>query len=78
MPIYEYRCKSCGHTFEELVSGGEVPACPVCRSAETEKLISRCCCHYGSSGDSGAPVPSGGCSGGCAGCSGGSCATCGH
>ena len=62
MPIYEYHCKACNSTFEELVFGDETPSCPKCKSMETEKLISRCSCHFG----------------GCAGCSGGNCSTCGH
>lgn len=78
MPIYEYHCRQCNHTFEELVFGDEVPSCPQCHSAETEKLLSRCCCHFG--GDSSSfdmpAAPSSG--GGCAGCSGGNCAGCGH
>ena len=28
MPIYEYRCKACNHTFEDLVFGDEKPSCP--------------------------------------------------
>lgn len=79
MPIYEYRCKKCGHTFEELVFGDELPSCPSCHTAETEKMLSRCCCHFGGASEGGelpsAPAPSGG---GCAGCSGGNCASCGH
>ncbi len=42
MPIYEYRCQTCGKMFEELVSGNSsasVP-CPSCHSAKTEKLMS--------------------------------------
>lgn len=79
MPIYEYHCKNCGRTFEELVFGDDVPECPSCHSADTEKLISRCCCHYGLNGAKADPVPdTGKTSGGCAGCSGGNCASCGH
>ncbi len=78
MPIFEYRCRSCGKTFEELVFGKEIPACPVCHSSETEKLISRCSCHCASNGGD-VPVSSADASsGGCAGCSGGNCAGCGH
>ena len=40
MPIYEYKCQSCGHEFEELVSlGGPAPACPACQGA-SERLLS--------------------------------------
>ncbi|MBD3411038.1 MAG: zinc ribbon domain-containing protein [Ignavibacteriales bacterium] len=43
MPIFEYRCKSCGEKFDVLhkssASIGEV-SCPSCQSAEAEKLLS--------------------------------------
>lgn len=76
MPIYEYQCQSCMRDFEELAFGDDVPSCPYCHSANTEKMVSRpCACRSGRSGGDCAP-PSGG-GGGCAGCSGGSCASCG-
>lgn len=78
MPIYEYRCEKCGCEFEELVSGDATPACPKCSSGETRKLMSACrhSAGHNPGGYQGhtVPAPSGG--GGCAGCSGGSCATC--
>jgi len=40
MPIFEYKCKKCGHKFEELVSGKEKISCPKCGSENLEKLIS--------------------------------------
>lgn len=42
MPIFEYKCESCGNVFEELVNGDrnkEMP-CPDCGSNKTEKLMS--------------------------------------
>jgi putative FmdB family regulatory protein len=31
MPIYEYRCEPCDHSFETLIRGrGDVPHCPKC------------------------------------------------
>lgn len=42
MPIYEYRCLSCGHEFEELVRLGETPPCPACGKEEHERLRSMC------------------------------------
>ena len=42
MPLFEYRCKECGNTFEELVWGDRdrpIP-CPHCGNQATEKLIS--------------------------------------
>jgi putative FmdB family regulatory protein len=41
MPIFEYRCGSCGNEFEQLVlSSSPPPRCPACDSAELEKLMS--------------------------------------
>jgi len=41
MPIYEYKCNSCGHRFERLQSFSEEPvkACPRC-GGDVRKLIS--------------------------------------
>jgi len=43
MPIYEYHCKDCNKTFEEIVASSATsnPACPACSSRNTEKLMSR-------------------------------------
>lgn len=42
MPIYEYRCASCGHDFERMQKMGEDPirTCPKCGVDEVKKLIS--------------------------------------
>ncbi|MBN1979101.1 MAG: zinc ribbon domain-containing protein [Anaerolineae bacterium] len=40
MPIYEYRCRDCGETFEVLVRAGTDVACPHCGSASWDKLLS--------------------------------------
>lgn len=41
MPIYEYRCPSCGHQFEKLVKmNAAPPECPECGQAEVDKLVS--------------------------------------
>ena len=40
MPIYDYSCRGCGHTFEALVRSATVPACPQCRSEDLERLLS--------------------------------------
>ena len=41
MPLYEYRCKECGHRFEKIqsFSAPEEKVCPVCHG-EVERLIS--------------------------------------
>jgi putative FmdB family regulatory protein len=41
MPIYEYRCEPCDHTFETLVRGqGDVPHCPQCGGIDLAKQFS--------------------------------------
>jgi len=41
LPLYEYRCKKCGYTFEKIqsFSAPEEKECPQC-GAEVERLIS--------------------------------------
>jgi putative FmdB family regulatory protein len=41
VPIYDFRCASCGHEFEELVSAGDLPACPRCGAPEPDRLLSQ-------------------------------------
>lgn len=66
MPIYEYGCDECGHTFERLqkVSDEPVQDCPECDvDGRVKKLISRSSFvlkgggwykdHYGLKSDSG-------------------------
>jgi putative FmdB family regulatory protein len=40
MPLYEYQCRACGHSFETLVRDSEQPACPACQSHDIERLLS--------------------------------------
>ena len=40
MPIYEYTCRACEHSFELLIRGEETQACPSCESADLERHIS--------------------------------------
>jgi putative FmdB family regulatory protein len=42
MPLFEYRCSSCGKTFEELVSGDQRDraVCRHCGSVRVERLLS--------------------------------------
>ncbi|MFA7633243.1 MAG: zinc ribbon domain-containing protein [Thiohalomonadaceae bacterium] len=42
MPIYEYACKSCGHTLEAMQKTSDAPlkSCPACNKPKLEKLIS--------------------------------------
>jgi putative FmdB family regulatory protein len=37
---HDYRCDTCGHTFEaEVVKKQKRPRCPKCKSKKTKKLI---------------------------------------
>ena len=40
MPLFEYRCESCGHRFEQLTRSGVAPACPKCQGEALEKQLS--------------------------------------
>lgn len=42
MPIFEYQCSACCHTFERLVfaSDTDSPACPACGCDKVQKLMS--------------------------------------
>jgi putative FmdB family regulatory protein len=40
MPLFEYRCESCGHRFEQLTRAGVAPACPKCDGNQLEKQLS--------------------------------------
>jgi putative FmdB family regulatory protein len=40
MPLYEYACRDCEHTFEALVFNGERVECPECQGRRLERLLS--------------------------------------
>ena len=42
MPIYEYACEACGHTFDELqkISDPPLTYCPSCGKPKLRKLLS--------------------------------------
>jgi putative FmdB family regulatory protein len=40
MPIYDYKCRACGHEFELIVLRTTVVACPQCQGTELEQLLS--------------------------------------
>jgi putative FmdB family regulatory protein len=42
MPIYEYRCESCGHELEKMQKLADAPLteCPACGQPALKKLIS--------------------------------------
>lgn len=41
MPIFDYRCTACGHTFELFVQSSTVPECPKCHERHLDKLFSK-------------------------------------
>lgn len=51
MPLYEYRCKSCGHQFEKIqsFSAPEEKECPACHGP-VERLISAPAVQFKGSG----------------------------
>jgi putative FmdB family regulatory protein len=51
MPLYEYRCKACGHRFEKIqsFSAPDEKECPVCHR-EVERLISAPAVQFKGSG----------------------------
>jgi putative FmdB family regulatory protein len=67
MPIYEYRCESCGDKFEKLVRRATdvMAGCPSCGEKHLEQQYSRFAARGGSSeGDSFTPAETRGCEGG--------------
>ena len=40
MPLFDFRCRSCGRVFEALVRTSDVPQCPSCKGAKLEQLPS--------------------------------------
>jgi putative FmdB family regulatory protein len=42
MPIYEYRCESCGHTLDALqkISDERLTDCPECEKPQLKRLVS--------------------------------------
>lgn len=64
MPLYEFTCKKCGHTFEELISLADLESgkliCPACKSKRVEKGFSAFATGSDSGGFSGGGCGSGG------------------
>jgi putative FmdB family regulatory protein len=52
MPIYEYRCASCGHELEALQKLSDAPLtdCPACRETALKKKLSAAGFHLKGSG----------------------------
>lgn len=72
MPLYEYRCETCGNQFDAIRLMKDADAiiqCCNCYSTNTHRLLSKCYSH--GKGENGIAN-----SGGCNGCGGGNCGTC--
>jgi putative FmdB family regulatory protein len=52
MPLYEYKCKKCGHRFEKIVKFSDPPVkkCPKCKKGVLEQLISTSAIQFKGSG----------------------------
>lgn len=76
MPIYEFKCQSCGRRFEKLCSlgeSGENLNCPQCGTARPQRVMSGFAARSSGKGDSGGSGGSG-----CGGCTSTNCGSCGH
>jgi putative FmdB family regulatory protein len=71
MPIFEYKCNSCGEDFEKLVFGNQEMSCPKCSSKEIKKKFSVFC-----AAGTEKPLAGTAASSGCAACSKTSCSSC--
>ena len=40
MPIFEFECRSCGHSFEQLIIHSTTAECPSCHGRDLERLVS--------------------------------------
>jgi putative FmdB family regulatory protein len=48
MPIYEFECRTCNHTFEQIMGIAETDqnlACPKCDSTNLKKIVGPCSFH---------------------------------
>jgi putative FmdB family regulatory protein len=62
MPLYEYRCKDCGEEFEKqfrFSEADQLPDCPKCSSARTQKKLSRLMSFAATSASAGGSASSG-------------------
>jgi len=52
VPLYEYKCKACGHRLEKIVMFSDPPLtlCPHCGKESLEQLISASSVHFKGSG----------------------------
>jgi len=68
MPLYEFKCRTCGHTFEDLIRNAADEAaasCPTCGTKEVQRLLSTTALGFVSASGGGATTGGGGgCGGG--------------
>lgn len=67
MPMYEYKCKACGQSFDKLssiVEKDEAKECPYCGKSDSEKMISNFLGANSSSSGHAHGLKSAGCGGG--------------
>ena len=74
MPLYDFRCRTCGDTFEvrrSMADAGDPASCPA-GHADTVKLMPLVAVGGRAAGDATMPAPAptggGGCCGGACGC----------
>ena len=57
MPVYEFKCKSCGHTFEMLIPSASQGTCPKCHSKRLDEQHSNFSATAKDGGQRAAPLP---------------------
>lgn len=40
MPLFDFKCRGCGHVFEFLIRGDAQAVCPQCHGEDVEKQLS--------------------------------------
>lgn len=78
MPLYDFRCKECGHPFTVRASfkekdAGLLPECPVCHALETQPVLTAGIFIGQAAGDDGRSLPLPMMSGPACGCGSGGC-----
>jgi putative FmdB family regulatory protein len=66
MPIYEYRCESCGHEYEQMTTMARRDAkrgCPECGATKVERKLSVFAARQAESSSAPAPGECGHCGG---------------
>jgi putative FmdB family regulatory protein len=39
MPLYDFVCQECEHSFETLVRNGQSVSCPKCKSEQVQRML---------------------------------------